>query len=935
MSGYIRVNYIPQRPGIHELSVIMGNEHVSESPYLITVDKKVENVRGQLSFGTPTVINVSRIRKEGRRYNVLLRVVDFVTEKMLLTEDGKLKKLSSQNMVTANRISRQMAAFPSFDGINTSSSPYSTGERNEPRVEKRNISDIDRNKRDNSSLRMSPPNSDTKVSSQRQKLKGLDLDCFTDRLQKVVSLSKFLVKQNLSHSSFQILHSAEQFLDGRPVRLTDTTFNLIECALKSIIPETGEVHTDESANSKISESDVLKIERDLGSAGLTDKCQQMLRACECITSPPRRITENASHTATEMIHFSKLMCVEPNLSRVQHRGKTIDMWLDNKFEVGDNCSYDLNCMDSPTICYNVGHNLRRKVYDADGPNEVTEVNGTKVKHNISSSCGEQCANLRDEGLNVGTPSREISAYPVSSIIRYENLKLETMSTVKFPRQQTRKEQAVLIPETAHMKVTDHKLQVDRVNCLIFMPQHLWASHKYTIKSVSEGKCLVENENRTNATVYESPEVLTLTEHEVLLAPVCSRGATFMSPKKCMEVISLLSSSFLQQLDNYQGNKNEISVRLTQVLQTKNANETVNYWICLTTAFSSDTGIEYKDIECTSKISVCARKNFESIDICSARDKYLQSVKHPTGMISICEHSELKTLDEASDKDCRARKHDESCSDSKWPSKNDYIKVTDIFINEDNPSDAETNPMNSQARQKIGTELVYMSCNINISVMETEEAGTVSGSHVWQKPAGDLANTQCISRRTNNTNICTLLSQTLQEPRNDSLLQLGTACEQTRATCNSLLAGVTFDHTGRVKHTSACISCNTSDMFPYLEDTPSHNSIAYEIFSSDDEPDQLFNLWSSVTRIESSPGVTERLHEDNALDLESVLTAPNLQEALNLLDQMLREIKERNTSGNVYKLSDVSVSTGQATVSPSTKSCGTEGSTNTDDNNIQF
>jgi hypothetical protein len=928
MSGYIRVNYIPQRPGIHELSVIMGNEHVSESPYLITVDKKVENGTGQLSFGTLTVPNVSRIRKEGRRYNVLLRIVDFVAEKMLLTEDGKLKKLSSQNMVTANLISREMTAFPSFDGINTSSSPYSTGERNELRVEKGTISDIDRNKRDTSSLRMSPSNSDTKVrvSSQRQKPKGLDLDCFTDRLQKVVFLCKFFIKQNPSHSSLQILHSAEQFLDGRPVRLTDTTFNLIESALKSIISETDEDHTDESAETKISESDILKIERDLGSAGLTDKCQQMLMACECITSPLRRRTENTSHTPTKMIHFSKLMYVEPNLSRVRHRIKPRDMWLDNKFEVGNNCSYDLKCTDSPTICYDVGHSLRRKVYDADGPNEVTEVNGTKVKHNISSSRGEQCTNLCDEGLNVGTPSREISAYPVSSTMRYGNLKLETMSTVKFPRKQTQKEHVVLIPETAHMKVTDHKLQVYRVNCLIFMPQHLWALHKYTIKSVSERTCLVENENRKNATVSESPKVLTLTDDEVLLALVCNREATFVGPKKGMEVISLLSSPFPPQFDNYQGNKNEISIRLIQVLQTENANETDNYWICLTTAFSSATSIEYKDIECTRKRSVCARRNFESIEICSARDKYLQSVKHPAEVTSTCEHSELKTEDKASEKDCRARKHDESCSDSTWSSKNDYIKVTEIFINEDIASDVETNRMSSQARQTIGTELVDTSCNVNI-----EDAGKVSGSHIWKKPAGDLANIQCIFKRTNNTNICTLLSQTLQEPRENSLLQLGTACEQTRATYNSLLEGATFGHTGGVKPTSARISCNTSDMFPYLEDTPSQNSNAYEIFSSDDEPDQLFNLWSSDTRIESSPGVTEGLHEDNALDFESVLTAPNLQEALHLLDQMLREIKERNTSGNVYKLSDVSVGTGQATVSPSPKSCGTKVSTNADNN----
>jgi hypothetical protein len=1040
MSGSIRVNYIPQRPGIHELSVIMGNEHVSESPYLIAVDKKAENVTGQLSYGTPTAINVSRIRKEGRRYNVLLRIVDFVTEKMILTEDGKLKKLSPQNMVAASRISRQMAVPPSFDKINNSSSHNSIGETNGPRIEKGNISDIDRNMRDTSLLRMSPLNFDTKLPAlQRHKHKRRDLDLLIDRLKKVVFLRKFFVKQNLSHNSFQILHSAEQFLDGRPVRLTDTTFNLIESALKPTIPQTCEDHTDERAETKMSESDVLKIERNLGSTGLTkisgsdalkternfestdltkisgsdvfkierdlgsagftkisasdvlktgrnlgsagftkicgsdvfktgrnlgsaglakisgkvvfkiegnfgssgltkisgsdalkternlgkadltDKYQRMLMACECIASLPRRRTENESHTPTKMIHFSKLMCVEPNLSRVQNRRKTRNMWHDTKAEVRDNCSYDLNRTDSPTTWYDVSHGPKRKAHDADDPNKVIEVNRTKVKHNISSSCGEQCAKLWDEGLNVGTLTREISAPLVSSTMRYGNLKLETMSTVKFPSKGTQKNNAVLIPETAHMKVTDHKLQVDRAKCLIFMPQHLSTSHKYTIKSDLEMKCLMENENRRNAIVYESPEVITLIEHEVPFASVCNRRATFISPKKGTEVISLPSSPFLPQFDYYQGNKNEISVRLTQVLQTENANETVNYWICLITAFSSATGIECKDIECTSKISVSARRSFENTEICSTRDKYLQSVKHPAEVISIGEIPESQTEDEAGDKGCRARKHDESSCGSTWTSKNDDIKATEIFINEDNPSSEETTRMNSQARQTIGAESVDKSRDINISVMESEEEGTASGSHIWQQPTEDLVNIKCI-RKTNNTSISTLLPQMLQEHPEDASLHLGTACERT---CTI------------VKPAPARISCDTSSMFPYLEDTPSQNSTAYVTFSSDDELDQLFNLWSSDTRIESSPGVALGQHEDNALDFEAVLSAPNLQEALHLLDQMLRVIKERNTSDNVHKLSDGSVSTGQATVSPSPESCSTKVSGNADDNNIQF
>jgi hypothetical protein len=762
----------------------MRNEHVSESPYLITVDKKSENVTGQLSNGMPIARDVSKIRKEGRKPTVLLRIVDFVTEKMLLTQDGKLKKLPSGNMITTSRIPKQVAV-----------------EISGHKVENGNISDIDTNKRAESSITISSPISDINLAiPQRHKLKRRDLDFFRDRCKKIMLLCRFFVKRNPSHNSFQILHSAEQFLDGRPVRLTDKTFKLIENGLKSIKQQTDEYNRDENRETKISDSDVLKTERNLGNSRLADKCEQMLMTCECITIFPHKPMENRSHVPIEMMNFSKINPVEPNLSRVQHKEEIRDMRLNTEITVGDNSGYDLNCRESSTICYDVDHSPKHEVCDANNPNEGTEGNGTKAKNVFSSSRGAQNAKIWDEGLNMGTPSQKISTSLIPFTKQNMNLKLETMLTLKFPDKRTQKEHAVLIPETADIKVTAHELWVDQMNCFIFTPLYFGVCQQDIIILVPERQCLTEKENRRNAIVCD---VLTSIDHEVPFSSVCKQGVTLISAKKGMGITSYLPSSFVPELHNFQGNKNETNVRLNYVLRTENVNETINYLICHITASASATGIEYENTEC--KTSTCAGRNFESKEICSMRDtrRYLQSAKHPAQVTSICKHSELQTEDEASYKKCWEGKNNESSINIIWSTENDSLKVTEIFMNEDD----ETNHTNSQAGQTIGTELTDMSSNINIPVTETDYDDTVFGRHIRHKPAEDLetdglVNITCSSRRTNNRNVCTLLPHMLQEPHEGISLQLDTAFEQTGATCTSLLTLNTFDYKRRVKHALA-------------------------------------------------------------------------------------------------------------------------------------
>jgi len=320
-SGCIRISYIPQSPGVHELSVIVNNEHVPESPYLVTVDSNVPNVTGCLSFSVSDAKKVSRNRPERRK--ILLRTVNFITEQILLTQEGELKKLPSDGKVSVSRIPRQMAVCFSFGGINKW---CESGSNDKNSMEQGNVSDMEINKRRGLSLVILPLNADTnKGSPQTDKLSRRDLDLYTCRCREVISLCSLLLKRNRSHNIFQMLHSVESVLNGRPVRLTEKTFKLIETGMKSIKPETL-YDIDERSVTEVFGREVLKIHEICSNADVTNDCEQTLTKCEDLASSSHKTStedkatnkcskyknvkitrhetsKTSSPIATEIIHF--------------------------------------------------------------------------------------------------------------------------------------------------------------------------------------------------------------------------------------------------------------------------------------------------------------------------------------------------------------------------------------------------------------------------------------------------------------------------------------------------------------------------------------------------------------------------------------------------------------------------------------------------------
>ncbi|XP_063216405.1 uncharacterized protein LOC134527553 [Bacillus rossius redtenbacheri] len=93
-SGHVRVTFTPRSCGHHELRVTQDGAHVVGSPFSVHVEKPEHNGK-TTPWRSSSEDEDDEKKVSRRRIRVLLRVVDFVGEKMLLTEDGKLERVCS------------------------------------------------------------------------------------------------------------------------------------------------------------------------------------------------------------------------------------------------------------------------------------------------------------------------------------------------------------------------------------------------------------------------------------------------------------------------------------------------------------------------------------------------------------------------------------------------------------------------------------------------------------------------------------------------------------------------------------------------------------------------------------------------------------------------------------------------------------------------
>jgi hypothetical protein len=262
---------------------------------------------------------------------------------MLMTEEGKLKRLPSDAKVSVRSIPRQTGVCFSFGEINSRSEPGSTDKNG---MENRNITEMNRNKRSGLSLAMSPITADiNKGNPQAHKLKRRDLDFFRDRCKKIVVLCSFLLKRNPSQTVFLTLNSVESVLNGRPVRLTEKTFKLIDIALKSIKPETNDI--GKRFETEIFGTEGLKIDEILRSASETHDCEQTLMKFEEVTSSSHKTaTEDSKDTPGRIKSFGTITSVPANSSGIQHKESVIETKTGTEITDNGMSGCDTNCSKS-------------------------------------------------------------------------------------------------------------------------------------------------------------------------------------------------------------------------------------------------------------------------------------------------------------------------------------------------------------------------------------------------------------------------------------------------------------------------------------------------------------------------------------------------------------------------------------------------------------
>jgi hypothetical protein len=760
---------------------------------------------------------------------------------MLLTENGELKQLPSETTVTAKYIPRQVAVHSSIGGINDSPVSCDTDDSTEDySTEYGTITD--KGETHGTSFVTPSPSADiNKAPSQNHKLERRDLDFFRDRCRKVMLLYSVLSSRYPSHNSFQLLNSAEQLLDGRPVRLTVKTFKLIESVLKYIKPEINKYIIDPSIETEITGRKALKIDRSFCSASVSDDCRLIgpLMKCKHVTSCFHK-TKNEDRSDTDIANFSKLITpFATNLPAVQRKEEIQgSIELNTAITVNYSSVYDFNCSKRLTICYDVESSIKHSVYGENGLNKLTEFDDNKARNKVK------------KGLFMGTvirnTSRQISEYFILSTMQ-SGRELEIMSRVNISEEEAQEDCAVLTQKTDEIKVTNKKLCVDKISDFILIPRDLEVTEQNDImKQVSERNCFMGNENIKNET---------------------------------------------------------------------------DEWYDL---------VKLKE----RAVSPASGKASKSMKICSRNDRYLQCANRPMQGISICEHCELQLEDEANCK--KGFQVDRNISGTTIISTSYLIKVMKIFVNIGTETRAESNYMNIQSKQQTGAVLVDFNRNDDISIIETEDEDTVfREDHTWQKIAETMetdapVNITC----NNNTSTYTLSPQMLREPHGNDPLQLHIKCGQREATYISLLAGVTFDLKNRVGLAATSAPPNNdlsvkSTIFTDLEDILSRDFTAFMTSSSDDHQGHEFHLRSSDTAFESHPG--DILDYYDAIDFGPVLAAPNLEEALSKLDQVLQVTKEKRAC----KMSDSYVRVRETTASPSPESKGTNDSTGAKDDVVHF
>jgi hypothetical protein len=137
----------------------------------------------------------------------------------------------------------------------------------------------------------------------------------------------------------------ESVLNGRPVRLTEKTFKLVETGIKSIKPETLN-DTDKRFVTEVFGREVLKIYEICSNADVTNSCEQTLMKCEDLASSSHKtsIEDNAKNKCSK---YKNINITRHEISKTSSPIKTEIIHFDGNPNI---------CANHKNISLNIGAN---------------------------------------------------------------------------------------------------------------------------------------------------------------------------------------------------------------------------------------------------------------------------------------------------------------------------------------------------------------------------------------------------------------------------------------------------------------------------------------------------------------------------------------------------------------------------------------------------
>ncbi|XP_049842639.1 uncharacterized protein LOC126293450 [Schistocerca gregaria] len=258
------VSYTPRSPGPHQLSVIWRGRHVPGSPFRVSVDesdgRSTPPAEAPRRLGADAAADAAPALARQRR--VLLRVVDFVTDKKVLLEDGRFAEMTpaqqrllwrsnTEDPGRSSAVLRRLLTEANeerslLDEVcdtdtelgGPSSSPSQDSGDAGSEADARSV-EGDRPRRLRRSVNIQESACDSEDQGEHQveeEVCGLQ----RQRYRRILGLCSLLLRQQEPRrQSLEILSAAEHLLNGRPVRISNDTDRLVRsaiCTLKAGVP---------------------------------------------------------------------------------------------------------------------------------------------------------------------------------------------------------------------------------------------------------------------------------------------------------------------------------------------------------------------------------------------------------------------------------------------------------------------------------------------------------------------------------------------------------------------------------------------------------------------------------------------------------------------------------------------------------------------------